>query len=168
VRSLRLADGTSPPLFREVLDLVAGRVPLYVEIKNRHAPGRLEARVLTLLAGYAGPFAVASFNPWVLAWFRKRAPAIPRGQIACAFRGERMAAYKKYYYRNLLLNFVTAPDFIAYDLRDLPNRAVDKARARGLPVLAWTVRTPGDLAKARACADNFVFEGIEPDLLDRA
>jgi glycerophosphoryl diester phosphodiesterase len=39
---------------------------------------------------------------------------------------------------------------------------VDRAKARGLAILAWTVRTPEDLAKARRHADNIVFEGLEP------
>jgi len=45
------------------LELVNGRVPLLIELKNfSFCVGRLESAVYDLLVRYDGPFAVQSFN----------------------------------------------------------------------------------------------------------
>ena len=56
------------PTFREVLDLVAGKVPLLIEIKDQDGAfgedvGPLERAVARDLEGYIGDCAVMSFNP---------------------------------------------------------------------------------------------------------
>jgi hypothetical protein len=51
------------------------------------------------------------------------------------------------------------PDFLAYDIRDLPSRFAAAQRARGLPVASWTVRSPELLARARSHADAPIAEG---------
>ena len=56
------------PTFAEVLDIVAGRVPLLVEVKDQDgamgpAIGPLEHAAAEALAGYYGPVALMSFNP---------------------------------------------------------------------------------------------------------
>ena len=60
--------GETVPTLAEFLALVAGRAPLLIEIKDQDGAlgpdvGPLEARVAALLAGYAGPAALMSFNP---------------------------------------------------------------------------------------------------------
>src|SRR3954454_521322 len=63
VRALRLLrTGERVPLLAEVLDLVAGLVPLLIELKSGAPPTRLEQAVLTALDGYAGDVAVQSFK----------------------------------------------------------------------------------------------------------
>ena len=56
------------PTFAEVLEIVGGRVPLLVELKDQHGQmgqgdGRLETAVARDVAGYGGPLALMSFNP---------------------------------------------------------------------------------------------------------
>lgn len=150
------------PRLVEVLDLVGGRVPLLIEIKNRGRVGPLEEATAALLAGYRGAFAVQSFNPLSLSWLRRRHPEMVRGQLAGDFRDEFLAGYKKWLLRNLLLNRWSRPHFIGYDLRCLPHWAVSRAKQRGAAVLAWTVDTEEKLARARSLADNIIFESICP------
>lgn len=160
---LRLGGtGERIPGLREVLDLVAGRVPLLVEVKNRGSVGPLEEAVAGLLRGYGGSFAVQSFNPFSLSWFRLRHPGMVRGQLAGDFRGAGLAWYKKRLLRNLLLNRWSQPHFIAYDIRCLPHGAVTRAKRGGAFVLAWTVDTAENLTRARKLADNVIFETIRP------
>jgi hypothetical protein len=59
------------PDLPEILGLVAGRVPLLIELKDQHGgmgqtDGTLEAATAVALAGYAGPVAVMSFNPHMM------------------------------------------------------------------------------------------------------
>jgi glycerophosphoryl diester phosphodiesterase len=51
------------------------------------------------------------------------------------------------------------PEFLAYDVRDLPSRFAARARARGLPVVTWTVRDAAGEQAAFAHADEIIFEG---------
>lgn len=155
--------GEHPPLFSDVLSLVAGRAPLYVEIKNRGRPGRLEQAVTRLLADYAGPVVVASFNPWSLARVAVLAPALPRCLIACDFSDEpEMGGLRRFCYANLLHVAVARPQCLAYDWRALPNWGAALLRRLGLPVLLWTVRSREDMVKALRHGDNIVFEGFLP------
>ena len=81
LRDLTAADLSTTPLtggnegiptFAEILTLVAGRVPLLVELKDQtlrmdDTDGRLEAATAAALQGYGGPVAIMSFNPHCLA-----------------------------------------------------------------------------------------------------
>jgi glycerophosphoryl diester phosphodiesterase len=155
------------PTLDEVLDLVAGRVPVLVEIKNFGAVDGLEPRVLNAVRGYRGVVAVQSFNPMSMRYFRLRAPEIGRGQISGLFRdidldGARVSRVGRVLLRTMALNTLSQPDFIAYQLEGLPAAAVSLRRRLGLPVLVWTVRSPADEARARRYADNIIFEGFLP------
>lgn len=66
--------------------------------------------------------------------------------------------------RHLMTNFLTAPDFIAYDCRDC--RAVSMTICRKLyrcPSVAWTVKSQEQLDEIRAYFDYFIFEGFIPE-----
>ena len=145
------------PTLREVLGLVRGRVPLLIEIKSRrvyHVAGSCLS-VLRVLEGYQGPHAVMSFDPRVGQWFAKHSPRTLRGLVMSEEhdRGLEGAA------RRHLWLWTAKPDFLAYDVRDLPSRFAAGQRARGLPVLTWTVRSPELRAVAEDHADAPIAEG---------
>jgi glycerophosphoryl diester phosphodiesterase len=163
---IRLSGSTETiPTLAQVLDDVAGRAPILVEIKSWHRPvGGLEAAALSHLQDYDGAVAVQSFDPASLAWFRHHAPGIRRGQIGHRYRHLRhgRSAWQRFLLRNLLLSGQSRPHFIAYDIDDLPHPAPALARRLGLPLLAWTVRSEAAWEKARGLADNVIFEQIRP------
>ncbi len=153
------------PTLDKVLDLVAGRVPLLIELKIWTADiGALGSEVRGHLRGYEGAVAVQSFNPLSLAWFRRLAPEYARGQISGDFRRYDIdqPAWRGVMLGRMQSNRESAPDFIGYDVRDLPSAVAARARRRGLPVLAWTVRNRRELARAHGHADGVIFEGIRP------
>lgn len=155
------------PRLEEVLELVAGRVPLLVEVKSTGRVGECEQRLVKLLADYHGEVAVQSFNPLSLRYLRSHAPQIPRGQISGLFRdvdlGEAEVSWLvRKLLRNLLLNGLSRPAFIVYQLEGLPAAAVSIARRLGLPALVWTVTSPATAVTALKYADNFIFEGFTP------
>lgn len=150
------------PLLTEVLDLDLGGAGVIIEIKNDGPPGELEDRLVGILKKYRGPCAVACFNPAVVSWFMNRAPQISRGQISGGLWNKPYGSLQKFYRRNLYYFAVTRPDFIAYDIRNLPNARVRRLRERGVPILGWTARSEQDLVKARAHCDNVIFESIRP------
>lgn len=161
MRDLRLG-GTDEglPLLGDVLDLVAGRVGLMVEIKNfERRTGPVEQAVADLLDGYDGPVCVASFNPGTVGWFATHRPDVLRGQTAGPMRDVPVPGWLRFAMSRMLANVRTRPHFLSYDLTGLPDPIVELWR-RGRPLVTWTVRTPDDLVKARAVADNFIFEGV--------
>ncbi|HEX9887853.1 MAG TPA: glycerophosphodiester phosphodiesterase family protein [Nitriliruptorales bacterium] len=156
-------DGEGVPTLGDVLDLVGGRVPVMVELKSfDRRVGPLERAVLDRISGYRGGVAVASFNPATVDWYRVHATGVARGQTAGSLRGSSMPAWLRPMLASMLLNHRTQPHFLSYELSGLPNRWASAWRARGRPLVAWTVRNRADLAHARATADNVIFEGLAP------
>ena len=155
-QALRYANGDSPLTLPELLDLIAGKVPLLIEIKSR--PGydvEWSCRfVVDALQDYDGLHAVMSFDPSVSAWLRQHAPATVRGLVVTegGTRGLRGSVG-----RHVCL-WRAKPDFLAYDVRDLPSRFGADQRARGLPLLTWTVRSKALLDRARRYADAPIAE----------
>lgn len=164
VRELRLCGtGYSVPLLRDVLDIVGGRTPLLIEVKNEGVAGRVEEATAADLGAYDAEVAVQSFNPLTLQWFHHNAPEFARGLLAGDFRDVEMNETLKKKLRDLEMADIAAPDFIGYDVRCLPHEPVTAARARGLPVLGWTVRSPAMEADCRRFCDNVIFEGYLPE-----
>lgn len=158
-------DGTAEgiPRLGEVLEVVAGRVPLMVELKNatrRYGP--LESAVAAHLAAYDGPCSIASFNPGTVGWFGVHHPAIVRGQTAGPFAEVPMPRLARAALRSMLGNVRTRPHYLSYELAGLPNRAVEFWRRGGRPLITWTVTSEAERALAERLADQFVFESIEP------
>lgn len=151
------------PTFKEVLDLVAGQVPILIEVKNTGKVGELESSLLKILKDYTGEYAIQSFNPYVLEWFKKNAPQIARGQLAGYFKGEKLSFIKKFALKRMLLNKkISCPDFISYDARNVPNRFVKKYKK--LPLLVWCVRSQDEYLKKVKYCDNIIFENFEPKI----
>jgi len=159
-----LGTGETVPSFRDVLDQVHGQVPLVVEIKKDkgEAAGVLESSVARMLQHYPGPFAVQSFSPRTIKWFQKNAPQILRGQISTdlANMTKGLSWFTRMQLKQALMNGYGDPDFLAYDVRDLPSEITAAARRRKLPILSWTVRSPAERARAAAHADNVIFEEL--------
>ena len=151
------------PTFKEVLDLVDGQVPILIEVKNTGKVGELESALLKILKDYTGEYAIQSFNPYVLEWFKKNAPQIARGQLAGYFKGEKLSFIKKFALKRMLLNKkISCPDFISYDARNVPNRFVNKYK--NLPLLVWCVRSQDEYLKKVKYCDNIIFENFEPKI----
>ncbi|HEX5132390.1 MAG TPA: glycerophosphodiester phosphodiesterase family protein [Candidatus Krumholzibacteria bacterium] len=157
----RLADARVP-LLRDVLDLIAGSTPLLIEIKNEGAVGALESAVAAVLDGYAGPFAVQSFNPGTVAWWRDHEPSVVRGLLSGDFRSEPIGDDERARLRNLESVAACEPDFIGYDIRLLPFEPVARQRTAGRTILGWTARSADEFHSAREHCDNVIFEGFDP------
>ncbi len=145
------------PTLRQLLDQVAGRVPMLIEIKSRSGM-RINATCLAVrrtLEGYRGPHAVMSFDPRVSRWFADHSPLTPRGLVVTEEDDRALPGRIR---RHFAL-WHARPDFLAYDIRDLPSRFAAAQRKRGLPVATWTVRSAEHRARAAEHADAPIAEG---------
>lgn len=157
-RALRYADSDEGPFgLPDLLGLVAGRVPLLIEVKSRRGYDveRSCEQVIAALAGYTGLHAVMSFDPRASRWLRRHAPDTLRGLV---MREDEFGHTRQAWPRHAAL-WIAKPDFLAYHVKALPNRFTEGLRGYGMPVLAWTVDSPAALATARAHADAPIAEG---------
>jgi glycerophosphoryl diester phosphodiesterase len=151
-----------------LIDLVGDAVPLVVEIKSRFDGDlRLTRRVVEALTTAPANIVLKSFDPRVVAALRMLAPNRARGIVAMSAYAypdyDTIPAAEKHAMANLLHFSETSPDFISWNVKDLPHGCPFLCRtALGLPVMTWTVRTPDDAARASAHADQIVFEGFLP------
>ena len=150
----------------ELLELVAGRAPLFIEVKTHFTgPGEYERLIARRLAAYRGPLALMSFDPASIAAFRELSPGRPRGLISYRWDDDwlpQIPAAEREAMRHLRHVPQVAPTFIAYDIDDLPEPAPLAQRAAGLALLTWTVSTPEQRRRAARYADAIIFEGFEP------
>jgi len=151
--------------FSELLNQVAGRVPLLVEIKSEWDPpdhGFL-FRLCRMAAYYDGPIALMSFDPAVIAVARQYAPQVPRGIISGSYAGDgwwndRIDAERARRLRDLAEGDME-PDFYAYEVQALTLDAPRRAREQlGIPMFTWTVRTERDRELAEQFSDAPIFE----------
>ena len=167
--SMRLfgSDETIPS-FRAVLDLVDGRAPLIVEYKSEDPDMSVCEIADPLLREYKGIYCIESFNPMVLWWYRKHRDDVMRGQLSDCFstdpkyrRSKKYPLYLACEY--LLFNFLTKPDFIAYndDYRENLSRRLCRRLYRN-PAVVWTIRSAQQLENSRKHFDKFIFEGFLP------
>lgn len=156
--------------FAELLDLVAGAVPLLVEVKSEWQTPQQDflGAIAKLAVRYRGPLALMSFDPAVMAALKILAPGIPRGIVSGSFRGPgwwrpQIGKARGVALRDLLESGPAAPDFYAYQVSALPTPVTQFVReVLGLPVFTWTVRSSKDRARAQKWADAMIFEGFEP------
>ena len=156
-----LSSGEKIPTLEDVLKFVDGRTPLLIEIKNQQKVGELEKAVWEVLKNYKGEYAIQSFNPYTLQWFKNNAPKVWRGQLAGFFKGEKLSLFKKLVLRRLGMKKITEQNFVSYDLRNLPNRFVKHLE---IPLLAWTINNQEQYIKAVQIADNVIFQNCEPKI----
>ncbi len=168
LQAIRLRDSADTiPTFAEVLALVAGRVPLLVEIKDQTltmgpTDGRLEAATAAALQGYGGDVAVMSFNPACIAQMARLAPAIPRGLTTSAYDPADWAPLPPETcarLRDIPDYDATGASFISHEAADLARPRVADLKSQGAAILCWTIRSAAEEAQARHIAQNVTFEG---------
>lgn len=150
------------PLLSEVLKEVRGRVPLIIEIKEGSSVGITEKRLDRLMKNYKGEWAVMSFNPLRIGWFKKNSPEVTRGMLLSRHKKKFNPEYVKMYLASLgiIQNTIASPDFIAYDLRCVTVKALVKAFNNGCAFLGWTAKNEETLEEALKFCKAVIFENI--------
>ena len=146
------------PTLKEVLVLVDGKVPLLIEIKQLRKVGHLEEELMNILNNYKGEYAIQSFNPKVLLWFKKNYPSILRGQLSSSFKRTKFFKIKKLFLKSMFLNLLTKPNFISYKYNELSEKKLNKLKKKNIKVLGWTVKSKKDFKKYSHYYDNLICE----------
>jgi len=168
------APGERIPTFSALIERVSGRVPLLVEVKSEWDQPHVMflSEIARIASSYAGPVAIMSFDPAVIAAMRALAPDVKRGivsgnYLAAAGDGDdhwwsdRIDRDRAEALSHLLESGPADPQFFAYDVRALPTPVTRYVRAvQRLPIFTWTVRNDADRDIARRFADAPIFEGF--------
>ena len=158
---LKGADERIPTL-AETLALVGRRAMVHIELKTAFGQvGPLEQRVHEIIIDHAGPVCVIGFNAYSHAWFAERYPNVLRGLDSYSYADARnMDAAQRRAMAELEHVAIAKPHFLALGLDMLPGEAAARHRAKGLPVVAWTVKEPSQWEAIKAHCDNLIFEGF--------
>lgn len=141
------------PSFKDVL-VTCGEIPVLCEIKTRDTEQHPElcSAVYEMIKEYTGQIVIESFNPYVLGWFRENAPEIIRGQLSNGkdeFTKNGLTGFEFTFAANLMLNFISRPDFIAYNFKN-DSLGIALNRIYGTRLVAWTVKSMDDVQVAAA------------------
>lgn len=153
------------PTLESVLDLVGGKVPLIIEFKANDRNISVCNYTQPLLDAYQGAYCIESFNPLVLLWCKKNRPTIIRGQLSSKMLKDNKEGDKRlnFMLENMLFNFITQPDFIAFSHEYPRSLAFNICRKLfRVPTFGWTVRTIDELENAKKYFDVFIFEDFRP------
>ncbi len=153
------------PSFQSVLKMVDGRVPLIIEFKVELHDTSVCDITAPMLDQYKGLYCIESFNPLVLLWYRKKRPNIMRGQLSSNLIKDKEVGSATLYFilQNLMLNFITKPDFISYNYiyRNMLSFIICH-RLYKLPAFAWTIKSQKSLNENKRSFDFFIFDHFIP------
>lgn len=145
------------PTLKEVLNLVAGKTGILLEIKTENNTKKICKKVIEELKDYTGEVFIQSFNPFALRYFYKNAPTFLRGQLSSFFHNDTLSWIKKTLIKTLSFNKFAHVDFVAYNIKNLPNKFVNKT---DVPILTWSIKTQEEYLKAKKVSNNLIIDDI--------
>ncbi len=162
-----LNDGGPIPTLTQVLDLVDGRVPLLIEIKDQDGimgpnVGPLEKATADALKSYKGDAAIMSFNPHSIAAIKSHNTGRPLGLVTAAYDADgwsTIPAARRDELRQIPDFDRVNACFISHEAADLDRERVAELKAAGHHILCWTIRSSAQEKEARRIVDNVTFEG---------
>jgi glycerophosphoryl diester phosphodiesterase len=163
-----LADSSEKiPTLTEFLEMIDGSVPLLIELKGVTLNTELCDVLAPMLDGYPGEFVVESFNPFLLCRMKKLRPKIARGQLVTSLNKQgikEQSFLKNYILAAMLTNFLSRPNFIAYDMH-FPNTLAIFMTTKlfGAPKCVWTVNKNDDYVKYLADKKYPIFDRFTPE-----
>ncbi len=153
------------PTFEQVLELFDGAAPIVVELKAAGNHRALVHAAMAVLKNYPGAYCIESFDPRCLWYLRRDFPSVVRGQLSQDFfkSDEKLSIPVKFILTHLLSNFLTRPDFVAYNFEHRRKLSVRIARkVWGVQGVVWTLTDQAQ--HETALLENFIpiFEHYEP------
>ena len=130
------------PTLKQVLNIVSGKVPILIEIKDLNNNSAFERELASILDNYNGDYAIQSVNPYVIDWFCKNRKNYVVGLIVL----------NKVNYK-LLKKYIKKVDFIAINKSCLPLKS-------NKIIIGWTIKTLDELYKFACISDNLICEKI--------
>lgn len=152
------------PTFKEVLEVVDGKVGLLIELKVYFRYKKLCNTLIELLKDYDGPFAFCGFSTRAMRYLRKKCD-FPLGMISMNYQKAGLFGLIGLYMSSLPHFKKIKPDFLSYQHMHVPSRATKKARAAGIPIICWTIHSQKQYDAAAKKCDNVIVDTYHfPDM----
>lgn len=167
LKALKLLDTDDTiPTLKEVLELIDGKIPLLVELKEEGLDHTISEKTAEILKGYDGEYIVEAFSPFAFGAFKKNLPTIQRGFLNCKHTVKK--SHRTFLYRliqRFTFNFLCRPAFIAMHVRTpklFPMPIISLIFKT--PMIAWTVKSKEEEIEAyKNGFSGIIFEGYMPD-----
>ena len=145
------------PLLKELLDEVAGKIPLIIEIKKHKNIGLLENILLEMLKEYKGEYFICSFEKDILLWLEKNKPKEIRGLIFESL----LIKFKKYEKIAFLYKyFKSKADFISLEDKLIDSSIYDFCKKKELDILVWTIKDKKSFQNIDKKVSAVIFENF--------
>ncbi|MBQ1372158.1 MAG: glycerophosphodiester phosphodiesterase [Oscillospiraceae bacterium] len=154
------------PFLEDVLPLFSGKTPMLIELKPEKGNyKKLTETTMELLRQHPElDYMIESFDPRVLYLLRKKYPSVVRGQLSENYFKDpdsTLSPIIKFILSNLLTNFLTRPDFLAYKYEDRYDLAPCLCRRIWKPQFFWwVVRSQAEANELIQQGDFVIFEGF--------
>ena len=152
LQQMKLANSNETiPTFEQFLEVVDGKVPFILEFKLDRAQTRVCQYANEVLKDYKGVYCIESFHPLALLWYRKNRPDVLRGQLCEEFfrnptyKGKPLYMILPY----MPFNFLTRPDFVAYNHEHANNISRRTCLALGGLSVCYTVKSKEEYERAK-------------------
>ncbi|MGN0363819.1 MAG: glycerophosphodiester phosphodiesterase family protein [Bilifractor sp.] len=168
LEELKLGDSEERiPTLEDALKEINGQVPVILNIHTEEDNYNvISDQVCEIVDGYEGVFAIESIDVRVLRWFRKQRGEYIRGQIS-DFNHRSGSSFMNLLLDVLtgclLMNFLTAPDYVStnIDTRNNPSLWLCRLVYR-VPRMDRVVRSLEDYELVKTDGSTVVFDEIEP------
>ncbi|HKL94677.1 MAG TPA: glycerophosphodiester phosphodiesterase family protein [Clostridia bacterium] len=159
VKKLRLkGDGDEKiPTLKEVLDLVAGKTGLLIELKVMVSYKKLCVELLKLLEGYKGKVAIQGFSQRAITYIREHSE-YPVGLIGMNYHKVGLIGFYGYWLNKVAYFDRIKPDFLNYNINHIPSSTTKRFSGQGIPILGWTIRNQKQFDSAREKCGNVIVE----------
>lgn len=150
------------PLLKDVLKAIGGRVPVLIEIKRGAPRWVTEKRLHRLLEGCKSQYAVQSFDPISLLWFRLFDRKTPRGMLVSEKGGNTVfeKLMLKLCAKPFVWKLIADPSFVSYDLKCITLEKVFAVIDRGADLFTWTADTPELIEAAGTFSKTVIAENF--------
>lgn len=138
------------PLFSDVLSIIDGKVPIIIETKGNNKYGILEELMEKELSSYKGEYAIQSFNPLSILWYKRKRPNIKRGLLESVNSRKKISIFRKI----ISFNWILKPDFYSLD-----TKLKDKKEPNKL-YLGWTIKDELEYSKYKDKYNNLICENM--------
>lgn len=148
------------PTLEQVLEVVDGKVPLIIEYKMDRVDTKVCELGDAILEKYNGVYCIESFHPFAVKWYREHRPDVIRGQLSQDFSKTDYKGIQYWAMTHLLLNFLTRPDFIAYNHKDADVFSRRLCAQLGALSVAWTIKNRKQYEEAKPYFDLVIFDSF--------
>jgi len=161
LQKMKLANSNETiPTLEQVLDVVDGKVPLIIEYKMDRVDTKVCELGNAILENYNGVYCIESFHPFAVKWYRDHRPDVIRGQLSQDFSKTDYKGIQYWAMTHLLLNFLTRPDFIAYNHKDADIFSRRLCAQLGAVSAAWTIKNREQYENAKPYFDLVIFDSF--------